>query len=456
MRWLALKIGIVLVLVALAALAWLTRHPEADMLARATEWRYVGPLASKFREAYLPPPAPAEQESEPEIVYVDPRGRPLEGGVRGGANPDRTLGARPVVWVNEGTPIYSEPAASAAETARTSGIANLRILERRGDWFQVLYQGEAGWVFVEGYQESDEPPLGNAPLPPGPLEAQLPDAGRLALVHELMPGVERGRIGPYDAYARQLDSELRAFLEALAASIERVYVERYGVVPVGDAGGAIVLFDRREDFAVYQGSELPLHGIQAAGVTGGGVVAIDLDGRRREETAATMIHEIAHLLNRRALGPALPPWLEEGLADDLAHSEVAVDGTLETRRLGGLSLQRPDGWEWRGALASAVALRRALDDGRLTPLERLVSLDWNEFVGPGESQDNYAQASFWIRHLLAEPSTVGDFRGFLAGVAGGGSAEGEELRRRLGADWTLLDERYRRWIRIRFHDPTRQ
>ncbi len=454
MRWLALKITIVLMLAAMGALAWLTRHPEAEVLARATEWPYVGGLAAKFRAAYLPAPAPAVEDQTPEIIYVDPRGRPLEGGVRGGADPDRTLGARPVVWVNEGTALLAEPTAFGPEIGRTGGIANLRILERRGDWFQVLYQGEAGWVFLEGYQESDEPPLGSDPLPPGPLAAQPPDEDRLALVRELMPDAASIRIGPYDAWARRIDPDLLAFLDELVGSIERVYVERYGVTPVGEPGGALVLFDRHDDFAAYQERELPLHGINAAGVTGGGVAAIDLDGRALQETAATTIHEVVHLLNRRALGPALPPWLEEGLADDLAHSEVAADGRLDTRRLGGLSLQRPDGWEWRGALASAVGLRRALDAGRLRPLAKLVALDWSEFVESGDSQDSYAEASFWIRHLLAQPSTVGELRGFLAGVAAGRSAEGEELRRRLGAEWSLLDERYHRWIRIRFHDPT--
>jgi hypothetical protein len=309
-------------------------------------------------------------------------------------------------------------------------------------------------VYVEDYGESDEPPLGSDPLPPTPLAAQAPDRERIALVRELMPDAVQGRIGPYESYARALDQDLRLFLERLVGSLELVYVARYGVAPVGDPVGAIVLFDRHDDFAVYQARELPLGGVNAAGVTGGGVVAIDLDGRRREETAATAVHEIVHLLNRRALGPALPPWLEEGLADDLANSEVAADGRLETSRLGGLSLQRADGWEWRGALASAVALRRELDAGRLGSLEKLVSLDWSEFVGAGAREDNYGQASFWIRHLVTDPSTAGELRAFLAGVAAGGSAEGEELRRRLGADWSLLDERYRRWIRIRFHDPT--
>jgi hypothetical protein len=54
---------------------WLTRHPEIAWLERAEEWPLVGPLAERFRRAYLGPPeeerrAAAETDDGPEIVIV--------------------------------------------------------------------------------------------------------------------------------------------------------------------------------------------------------------------------------------------------------------------------------------------------------------------------------------------------------------------------------------------------
>lgn len=445
MRTLAARTLWVLLLAGLVFGAWLTRHPEAEIVERATRWPVIGPLATTFRDAYLPAPSPEPSEEPVEIVVIDR--------ARTEAEPDRVWGARPSVWVQERTPIRDEPVADAEEIGRTGGIANLRVFERRGDWYRVRYRGAFGWVRLEGYEESDEPPLGSDPLPPGPLAALPPDPDRLEFARELLgAGVSTGPVGPYRLLTDEDDPELVAFLDRMVAPLERIYAERYGLAPIGDAVGAIVLFSRHDDFLAFQEREVSLRGLRVAGVATSGVIAVDLENRAREEVAATVVHEITHLLNRRALGPALPAWLEEGLADDLAHSEVDPEGKLEPARLGGVSIQRWDGWEYRGALASAIALRRAVDEDRLPPLAELLYLDWREFVAdPG--QLHYAQASFWVRHLLAEPELRGRFRDFLAALAAGAPATPEELRERLGEEWSALDARFERWIRIRFHEP---
>ncbi len=447
--------ALLLALLALLVLgAWLTRHPEAGILTRARELPVVGEWAGRFQDLYRPPAPPAPLDEPPEIVFVDRHGQALDDAHPRNVEPDLVLGARPSVWVGEGTLLREQPRPGAAEIARTGGIANLRVYERRGDWFQVRHGGRLGWVYLEGYEESAEPPLGSDPRPPTPLPAQPPDPERLALARELLGDrAAVGRIGAYETLSGPTDPALLPFLDRLVGPLEAVYRERYGVVPVGEPRGAIVLFDRRADFAAYQEREESLHGLRVSGVAGGGVVAIDAEGRLREEIAATVVHELTHLLNRRALGPALPVWLEEGLADDLAHAEVDPDGALRLERLGGVTLRRPDGWEWRGALASAIALRRALDAGRLLPLADLLTLEWPDFVAPDSDQLNYAQASFWVRYLLADPAQASAFRGFLAGVAAGGPVEPEELRHRLGEEWATLDGGFARWIRIRFHEP---
>jgi hypothetical protein len=448
-----LKTALILLLALLAGFAWLTRHPDAEILERATDWPWVGEWARSFREAYLPPEAPEELDAEssgdegPEIVYVDAPGLAAEA-------PDDLLGARPIVWVEDGTPLLAEPEEGADVIERTDGIANLRVFERRGDWFDVRYRRTRGWVYLEDYEESDEPPLGSEPLPPGPLEARAPDPERVQFARALLgAGEVTIEVGPYAGYTDARRPELEALLDRVLRRLEAVYLDRYGLDPVGEPGGVLVLFGDPDDFARYSDRELGIPGLTAAGVASSGIVAIVVGQRRDDEIAATAVHEVTHLLNRRSLGPALPAWLEEGLADDLAQSEIDPDGTLVTERLGGVSLRRFDGWEWRGALASALALREAVDQGRLRPLAELTALDWREFVSEEPERPNYAQASFWLRFLLEDPELSVGLRAYLAGVAAGASAEGEELRRHLGRSWERLDADFERWIRLRFHDP---
>lgn len=437
-------------LAALAGLAWLTRNPDAELLARATELPLIGGVAERFRELYRQAPSPTPgHEPGPEIVYVEGPGLAAE-------EPDRVIGARPVVWVEEESPLLASPEAGAEEVARTAGIANLRVFDRRGDWYRVRYRGGFGWVHLPGYEESATPPLGSDPEPPRPLPGRPPDPERLAAARRLLAQPETvTRVGPYALHTDVADGALHAFLDRVANGVERAYRERYGLAPIGEPAAAVVLFGRRADFVEYQGRETRLHGLGATGVTGGGLVALELEGRPRPEVAATLVHEIVHLLNRRALGPALPGWLDEGLADDLAQSEISEDGTLRPARLGGLTIERWNGWEWRGARAAAIELRRALDQGRLLPLAELLALEWEEFVAPGRSTVHYGQASFWIRHLLdgGDPRLAAGFRAYLLAVASGEPAGPEELRRRLGRGWPELDEAFAAWVRRRFHDP---
>ncbi len=63
---------VALLLGTFGGLTYLTRHPDAEILRRAESWPGVGPLASRFREAYRPPRPAGDAEGTEQL-------RPPEG-----------------------------------------------------------------------------------------------------------------------------------------------------------------------------------------------------------------------------------------------------------------------------------------------------------------------------------------------------------------------------------------
>ena len=172
--------------------------------------------------------------------------------------------------------------------------------------------------------------------------------------------------------------------------------------------------------------------------------------RQSMEGLKALVHELVHLLNRRYLGPALPSWLDEGLAEELAMSHIGTDGTLVPGRLG--SWEVPASGEGRrllgGGLVVLNGLRSRMRWGDLPSLERLVGLDRTAFQAAPEFRIHYALSAFWVRYLLSGESPAGavGFRGFLAAVASGEPLDRELLQERLGAGWSELESGFRRWL----------
>jgi hypothetical protein len=309
-------------------------------------------------------------------------------------------------------------------------------------------RGEARRREADAAPWQEEPPLGRATVPPRPLPGRAPDPAALAVATDLLgAGGAAGRLGPYALYTDVPRGRLFA-LDRLAAAVEPAYRARYGRVPVGTPREAVVLFDREEDYRRLQAADSVLAGLPAAGHTAGGLVAAYVGGQGPGEVAATLVHELAHLLNRRALGPSLPPWLDEGIADDLAGSEVGPTGELRPGRIGGSVREHPARLELHGAVASLRQLEQALAAGRAVPLARLTAMEWEEFVRSGDSSLHYAQASFFVRYLLdgGDPALAAGFRRFLDAVADGGAPGGEALRAGLGRSWGELEAGMAAWV----------
>jgi Bacterial SH3 domain len=444
--------SLICILGVMAFAAWLTWNPDAELVRRAEEWPLVGPWATRFRERYLPP-LPPPQASAAESWEIRRLGPPDaaagEDRRQDGRPRDRRIESADVVWVLPGAALRREPSATAELIEEFDAVATVGKIERRGDWFHVRHSGSQGWVYLEGYDERGGPPYGETPEPPQALPPRPPDAATLALARELLGEREHvRRFGPYTAYTDFEDAELFAHLDGLAAQIEDLYRDRYGLAPLGTPAAAVVLYRSELAYRVLEKRSPVLADLHSAGHASRGIAVLYAGHSGRGEIGTTLTHELVHFLNRRALGPALPPWIDEGLADGLATARVGADGRIEPRALGGERREADGRMRIDGALATLYRLRGAIADGSLPPLLELTRLDWDAFVRSGRRQLYYGTSAFWIRYLLdgGDPALGDGLRRFLAGVAAGEPATPEALRDLLGRDWTALDAGFRQWL----------
>ncbi len=296
-------------------------------------------------------------------------------------------------------------------------------------------------VFVAGLGCGSEPP---APVAarrpqPSPIESELrgrlaetPNTELLAAARELLDGGGRlERCGPYPLYTDVTEDRLIAACGLLAERLDEVYAARYDIRPRGEPASAIVLFARAESYrACARAGGVPL-GYAGYALAARGLAIFHAADQTAGSFATTLAHELTHLVNRRALGVNLPPWLAEGLADGI--------GDTATPR----GFEPVDGI--KGLEALADRLRQAQVSGKAGGLRRLVALKRGEFDHGVVSHD-YEQSALLVRFLLDEPELAAGFRRFLNDFAGGEIYDQERLAADLGADWEELDRRFERWL----------
>jgi len=315
-----------------------------------------------------------------------------------------------------------------------------------------------------------DPPLGRAVVPPVPLPARSPDPLRLAQARAILAGsfaVGGGTGGGAGGVGRSVgdrdlggylflsDLEEPALVERagrLVDALEALYLERFGRRPVGVPGEAIVIFSAEEDYREFQAGDSRLAGLAGStGLAAQGIVATYRGGRSEDELLGTLVHELAHLLNRRALGPSLPSWLDEGICDDLGASRITLDGRLLPGTWSRNLDPRPGEVRISGGEAALRNLAAVYGPdgsarGRLD-LGAILALEWEEFVAPQGAELHYAAAAAFIRMLLAAPARSAVFRGWLAQVSEGGSPAAEALRGALDRPWEELDHDLALWTR---------
>ncbi len=266
--------------------------------------------------------------------------------------------------------------------------------------------------------------------------AEAPDVELLATARELLDGGGREkRCGPYPLYTDVADARLVAVCGRLASRLDDVYAARYGLEPRGEPASAIVLFAGAESYRAFaRHSGVPL-GYAGYALAARGLAVFYAGGRPLDDFATTLGHELTHLVNRRALGVNLPPWLAEGLADGVGDTATPQGfRPLET----GIQAQ------FHGALASR--LREARTSGRAGNLERLAGLKRGEF-DRGDVAYDYEHSALFVRFLLAEPELAPGFRKFLDDFARGAIYDSAGLASVLGSSWADLDQRFSHWLR---------
>ncbi len=332
-----------------------------------------------------------------------------------------------------GSALHLEPDRGSEVLAYLPEV-RLPLLGSRGPWVRVRYGDRIGWVDVE------------APLSPS--KAPGPPAVSVPEPLDLGPGWLEEELGPYTLFSQVSDRGLIDDLGRVARDHARLYAERYGL-PAAETGGRVVLFGGREPFLEFQrarGHELAEDHVDGY-FRSPDLVVLCHGFRSRRETAATLIHELTHLLTWRALNAggrasaSLPPWLEEGLADDLSLARIDRQGRLRAEPLGPTNLHYG---RRLGAILRELT-HDVAEEGTAPSLPALMAMDDAAFRG-GDARLHYVMASLWIRHLLADDQLAAGFRAFLAAVAGGGSAHPDALAGHLGHDWPRLSSGFRGWL----------
>jgi hypothetical protein len=467
--WLQALAALLVAALTVAALAvgveaWAGLYPHSPSLQRAAAWPLLGGWIAAARERHLGPPAPREPVPPP-LVIVVPRPT-LEAEPRGPA--DLPPGVWPEVWLRPGDALRARPAPHAPVVVAATAIANVSVLEARGDWRRVRWHGREGWVRVRPGSGDSGPPLGSAVEPVRPVGGRAAAPELLAAAREVLaetgPSTDAGepaggqrtdgasgagevvarKLGPYALLTDVDEPALLLLLDRAAGAVDAAYRARYGLELAGEPAETVVLFRRRASYDEF----LRRTGGPAAetGHYAHGLVALYREGRLLDDVRTTLVHELVHALGRRGLGPALPPWLDEGMADDLAESRIGGAAGVETGTVSGTTLRFGSFFEMHGGEASRELLRRQLARGALVPLARLVAMDDAEFHAVRPPGFAYAEASFFIRFLLAGELQA-PFRRYLRDVASGVPPTPEALQAALGRSWEELDAGLAAWIR---------
>jgi hypothetical protein len=306
---------------------------------------------------------------------------------------------------------------------------------------------------------SSAPTRATSPVPrrSGPREeAPGPGAGRKFAPRDIgRIELARRHLGQSQFQARLADlflltdvssPRLLKGLDRLASQVPALYAEHTGQDPSSDDGGLVALFSREEDYRAFE-SDLGMDPLELAGHATPGLVALFVGDRDRRLIETTFIHELVHLLNFRIFGGRLPPWLEEGLAEEMTLARVGASGKLTLPPLELPDPRRANRVVLHGPLATLSDLVDAWDRERLPSLRNSLEVDRPGFQRSPERRRLYALFAFWVHYLATqrEPGSV-LLPDFLAAVREGGPTDPASVAASFGTSWDQLESGFRIWL----------
>ncbi len=409
--------------------AWMTRQPEAPFFDRAAALPYVGDVVTWTRDRFVAP-APGETPSS------GGAGRARSGSRDVTTDEPSLLPEREFIGI--GAAMRARPRSEAQLLGRTTRLESYEVLERAGTWVLVVASSRRVWIDLAA-ERVLMPPLGNEPLPPGPLHPRQADPELLAVALELMgeDEVRREAFEPYELLTDVIRPRLIERLRELSQQVESAYFERYGVEPIGVPRESVVLFRSQKDYEQFRDAIAALVGIKSHGFQSRGLVAFFVEGRSDAEVEGTFVHELVHLLNRRAIGPALPAWLAEGLADELA----LFSGPAARERSELIDVVGPE-IRYRGWLAGLKVLRDEARGSESLGLAALISSEPEAFLSAPNAAALYLRSAFFVHFLLEDESLRPGFHTFLDQVRSGRQPTADHLLESLGVQLQELEQRF--------------
>ena len=167
--------------------------------------------------------------------------------------------------------------------------------------------------------------------------------------------------------------------------------------PGGDRPFNVYLFAGQADYVSFAGGEFPNTG--GLFVSKKRALAVYLEGQGREQMRKTLRHEAFHQYAFERIGPGLPVWLNEGLAQLFEESVRLGAGEAGGLRIGLVTPER------------LRQLQHDVSKGRLMDIETILRLEddaWAQTLADrGRAATQYTQAWAMVHFLIYAQDAAG-------------------------------------------------
>jgi hypothetical protein len=352
----------------------------------------------------------------------------------------KSLDSQVLVWV-EGRQLQRE-------ISIAPGASGLRLAQRNSPELEAeLQRLSAAGDLVQSRADLPSPDVAGSPSGP---QLTLLDAQQLARARRLLGAPEISvPLGQINLITDANSPRVWKSLERLGQQVPELYSVHYELPVTLDSGAVVVLFADEEAFRTYE-KEIGIAAGELTGHASPGLVVLYSGERSPQEVSDTFTHELVHLLTLRALGPELPVWLDEGLAESMTFATNLRSGSLALGPLDPRRLRAAASGSITGPLSLIEKMAEDSERGRLPLLEDLVELEREVFMRAENREVLYALSALWVHYLgTVDADHKPAFRRYLKALAAG-----EEDTENAGSPATFLDAdsealeaEFRSWLR---------